>query len=134
MEENTNQTIETQQTAETPKQNVKKSDKTANTVMIALLVLIILLLGALIGYQFLRKSGGGTIEPGKTTGQTTTQESTAPQGNIDTTGQVGQNTQTDTTTTGTTVKPDIDGDLKTLDKLDLSGIENDYGEDQLSDL
>jgi flagellar basal body-associated protein FliL len=128
MEENTNQTIET------PKQNIQKSDKLTNTVIIVLLILIIVALGIVIGYQFLKKNGGSVPEAVTTTGQTTTtQESTSPQDNTVTSGPAIQNTGT-AATTGITVKPDIDGDLKTLDKLDLSGVENDYGDSSLSDL
>jgi predicted PurR-regulated permease PerM len=113
MEENTNQPVEA------PKENTQKSNKLVNTVMIVLLILIILVLGIFIGYQLLKKSGGNAVEIVTTTGQTTTRTQTT--------------TEEDTGTSDTT-KSDIDGDMKNLDKLDLSGIENDYGEDQLSDL
>jgi len=99
--------------------------------LIVLLILIVLVFGILIGYQLLKKSGGNVTETVTTTSQKTAQESTAPQDNTGTNEQTTQNPETNTTTV---VKTDIDGDLKTLDKLDLSGIENDYGEDQLSDL
>jgi len=116
----------------------QKLDKGTNTIIIVLLILIIVVLGVLAGYQFLKK-GTVVTETGNTSDQTTTQEETTTQVE---TGVADQTTQNQglgagtgqSTGTGTTIKADIDGDLKTLDKLDLSGIENDYGEDQLSDL
>ncbi len=119
-----------EQTIETSKQNTPKSDKGFNAVIIVLLVLIVVVLGAVVGYQFLKKSGGNVTTTGQTT---TTQESTAPQDNTITPGSATQDTGTAPTTV-TTVKPDIDGDVKALDKLDLSGVENDYGDSSLSDL
>jgi flagellar basal body-associated protein FliL len=127
MEENNNQTI---------KQETQKSDKGINTIIIVLLVLIIVVLGVLARYQFLKK-GTVVTEPGNTSGQTPTQEETTTQEETDVVDQTTQNQgqgSGQSIGTGTAIKADIDGDLKTLDKLDLSGIENDYGEDQLSDL
>ncbi len=44
------------------------------------------------------------------------------------------NKTTTTTTTTTGTKVNIDKDLESLDSLDLSGVENDYGDNSISDL
>jgi uncharacterized protein HemX len=129
MEENTNQTLES------TKQDTQKPDRETNPAIVGLLVLIIIILGILIGYQFLKK-GNVITTTKKTIGQTTTQETTTAQEDLGTIGQTTQQDQSAGQNAGTdgTIKSNIDADLKTLDELDLSGIENDYGEDQLSDL
>lgn len=131
MEEITNQTIEAPREEKQETEGKQKTDKLINTVMIVVLILIILLLGIFIGYQFLKKNSGSAAGNVTTTSEKTTQEPAAPQNNGEINEQTTPGPQTGATAA---VKADIDKDLETLDKLDLSGIENDYGEDQLSDL
>jgi flagellar basal body-associated protein FliL len=132
--------IQTQESPQSLSPLEKKSDKTTNLIIVVLLLLIFVVLGVLIGYQMLFKKGDAGTGTESSTGQTTVQTETSGGTGTTTTGT--QTTTADQTTgqtsgqTGTTqtVKADIDGDLKTLDSLDLSGIENEYGEDSLGDL
>lgn len=126
MDENLDQSQETQELqkpAESPQVSpplVKKSDKTTNTIIIILLLLIFVVLGVLVGYQMIfKKTATDTGTEKTTTTETTTGSETTTQ---DQTGTIQSTTA------------NIDADLNSLDGLDLSTIENDYGEDSLGDL
>ena len=119
---------ETPQSQATP---VKKSDKTSTIIIVALLTLIFVVLGMLVTYQLIKpKFSMG--EPKQETGQETTLKDTVKveEEKSDATTESKAGDSKNTTATNT---PDIDKDLESLDELDLSGIENDYAEDQLGD-
>lgn len=137
MEDNTQQTQEIRQTQEIPQPkevSLTKSNK-GPVAIIILLTLIFVVLGAILAYQIIKAK----VNPNQN-GQKTSQEITQETGLKDSTNTEEQKQDTtagdETKATDTTVQkntPDIDKDLETLDELDLSGIENDYAEDQLGD-
>ena len=119
---------------QTQETSITKKEKSP---LLIILVIIILLLAGVIAYMYFRPSKIVSEKKDETSGETTlTQEETGTQ----TTGTEAdtQTTGTQADTTGgtgtTTTKADIDNDLKSVDSLNLSEIENDYGEDNVNDL
>lgn len=102
--------------------------KEKKSPLTAILIVVILVLGVAAAYMYIKpKDNGMPKEENKITEEkkedtTLTQDQTT-----------GTQPNTETGTTGTTTA-DIDGDLKSIDSLDLSGIENDYSEDNINDL
>ena len=113
-----------------------KTTKKFPLIPVLLAVIIILLIS--FGYFFFVQKNKTTVTEKVTeTTQTTEVTGTQPINPTETGTQPATDTQAGTQTngTGTTIaKADIDGDLKSLDTLDLSKIESDYSEDNVNDL
>lgn len=129
MEEN--KTMETPKENQVQEQTPKKSDKMSNMIIVVLIFLILVVLAILFGYQYLNKENVTTKETDNKVTTQNTQESTDKK---EIAAEEESATQPETETTKKPVQADIDKSLQSLDSLDLSGIENDYGEDSLEDL
>lgn len=109
--------------------------KKTSPLVFVLLSLVIILIGALV-YMYLNQNNQPSESLTQDRDQVTemqleedsalTEEETAD----DTPLQTGSTTED----TAKANKADIDEDLKSFDSLDLSGVENDYREDSISDL
>ena len=105
--------------------------KISRSPVIIVLIILVLALAGVIAYLYLKPISTGTKTVGGTPKGTTQTET---QGGTQTGTQPGTTGITPTTGTTTPVKADIDKDVQSLDSLNLSGAENDYGEENLNDL
>jgi len=103
--------------------------KISRSPVIVVLIILVLALAAVITYLYLKPIK--TQGVGKTSTNTTQIET---QQGAQTGTQPGTTDTPITPITGTTTKADIDKDIQSLDSLNLSGAENDYGENNLNDL
>lgn len=119
-----------------------EENKPKKSGIIPALVTIVIVLGIALLYTVLRPTLLKILRPKSTesgteqTHEQTEQPAAEPQA-AEVTEEEETNAQTETATTGTKAvdhSGDIDKDLQSLDSLDLSEPENDFGDDTLSGL
>jgi hypothetical protein len=103
----------------------------SNTLIAVLLALLVLVLGGILAFNLLKPTE--LLKKETTTDTKVTTTETKDTGTAENTDEPKTGTTTNTGATQNT-KADIDGDLKSIDSIDINSVENDYGEDTLSDL
>lgn len=107
--------------------NTVTPKKASKSPLIVVLIVLIVALGAVIAYLYMKP-----IKTSPMVGTDTSKETTQTTQPSETQPTIPSETNASGGTTGTTVN--IDKDVQSLDSLNLSGPENDYGENNLNDL